>query len=432
MSGFDTVLVVDWSAGKRSPARPSKDAIWLCVARGGVAEEPVYHRSRIAAEAWIADLIHAEQVAGRRLLASFDFPFGYPRGVARTVTGSDDPFALWAWLEERITDSDSGHNNRFEVAEALNAHFPGPGPFWGKTARDRWPGVPYRKTGITFADIPERRLCDHAAKAASSCFQLAFPPTVGSQVLMGLPMLHRLRQMEGVAVWPFEPVDAPVVLAEIWPGLIEPAVAEEIAATPDEIRDRVQVRLLARALSRLPAETLAAWLADVPAEAHEEAWILGAGYAELLTAYARPGLRNDCFALPPGVHWTPVDTALADLRARLVPVTGTETVPVSAARDRILARPVTAARAHPPLANTAVDGYGFAGSRGPGARALPFVPHVASAGSTSRPTSSRAASNASGPSCTNTSRRASARSTRSPMPSPRTTRTGLARRTSRG
>ena len=37
-------------------------------------------------------------------------------------------------------------------------------------------------------------------------------------------------------------------------------------------------------------------------------------------------LRNDCFALPPGVHWTPVAEALALLRARLSPVTEAETV----------------------------------------------------------------------------------------------------------
>ena len=30
-----------------------------------------------------------------------------------------------------------------------------------------------------------------------------------------------------------------------------------------------------------------------------------------------PKLNNDCFALPPGVDWTPVDQALALLRERL-------------------------------------------------------------------------------------------------------------------
>ncbi|MEL7132962.1 MAG: gephyrin-like molybdotransferase Glp [Pseudomonadota bacterium] len=79
-----------------------------------------------------------------------------------------------------------------------------------------------------------------------------------------------------------------------------------------------------------------------------------------------PPLNNDCFALPPGVHWTPVDEALADLRTRLSCVVGTETQPVSDALDRILATDITAPRAHPPLPNTAVDGYGFLNGRGEG------------------------------------------------------------------
>ncbi|SPF78644.1 Molybdopterin molybdenumtransferase [Aliiroseovarius pelagivivens] len=72
------------------------------------------------------------------------------------------------------------------------------------------------------------------------------------------------------------------------------------------------------------------------------------------------GLKNDCFALPPGVHWTPVDEALDTLRDRLSPVVGTETVPTANSRGRILAADHMAARSNPPGANSAVDGYAFA------------------------------------------------------------------------
>ena len=168
MSGFDTILVADWSAARRAPARPSKDAIWLGLNRGGVSQEPVYCRTRAEAEAHITALIEAEQAAGRRLLAAFDFPFGYPAGFARHVTGSDDPFALWDWFEDRIEDAADGSNNRYDVAETLNALFEGPGPFWGKPHRDRWPGIPYRKAGIRFDTVAERRLCDTVAGASSS------------------------------------------------------------------------------------------------------------------------------------------------------------------------------------------------------------------------------------------------------------------------
>lgn len=72
-----------------------------------------------------------------------------------------------------------------------------------------------------------------------------------------------------------------------------------------------------------------------------------------------PPLKDDCFALPAGTHWTPVDEALAVLRERLRPVTGVETVALGDALDRVLAKEVKAVRSNPPLPNSAVDGYGM-------------------------------------------------------------------------
>lgn len=387
MTGFDSVLVVDWSAAStRAPAAPSKNAIWMGLVRGGVEAEPIYCRTRIEAEARIADLIAEDRDAGRRLLAAFDFPFGYPRGLARAITGSDDPVVLWDWLAARIEDAEGGANNRFDVAEEMNAAFAGLGPFWGKTHADRWPGIPYRKAGVAFDAVAEKRACDTAARTSSSCFQLCYNPTVGSQALMGLPMLARLRRLAGVSVWPFEAwQDAPVVLAEIWPGVIEGAVRDAMAQT-GAIRDREQVRLLARALSRLPAEDLAPMMRGLPPEAYEEGWVLGAGHeAELMrecdAPIAPPPLRDDCFALPAGVDWTPVEDALGMLRDRLHAVVGAENVPLGQAAGRVLAAPVVARRANPPEANTAVDGYGFAhDSVGADDPVLPLVEGRAAAG----------------------------------------------------
>ncbi|MEQ6201733.1 gephyrin-like molybdotransferase Glp [Sulfitobacter sp. HNIBRBA2951] len=384
MSGFDTILVADWSAGKRAGPTPRKDAIWIGITRDSVSHDPVYCRSRQEAEAQIAQIIAEEVAAGRRVLCGFDFPFGYPIGFARHVTGADDPFALWDWFERQITDAPDGTNNRYDVAETLNAMFEGAGPFWGKPHAEKWPDVPYRKAGIVYDLCAEKRVCDARAKASSSCFQLAFPPTVGGQMMVGLPMLNRLRRMQGVAVWPFQPwEDAPVVLAEVWPGVIEGAVRSQLAQEgADAIRDSVQVRLLADALARLPAPELAAHMADLAPEASEEAWILGAGLTDRLEALVQPAptLRNDCFALPQGVHWTPVDEALDLLRARLACVTRHETVPLADAKGRIAACDLGAVRANPPLPNTAVDGYGFAGGRADGRHRLPLVVGRAAAG----------------------------------------------------
>ena len=71
-------------------------------------------------------------------------------------------------------------------------------------------------------------------------------------------------------------------------------------------------------------------------------------------------LKNDCFALPPGVEWTPVPEALADLRARIEPITAPETVPLEAALGRALASDTVARRSTPPHDNAAVDGYAVA------------------------------------------------------------------------
>lgn len=72
-----------------------------------------------------------------------------------------------------------------------------------------------------------------------------------------------------------------------------------------------------------------------------------------------PPLRDNCFAMPRGVEWAPVDVALDRLRAGLSRVVGSSQIKTDAALGRILATDVTALADHPPFANAAVDGYGF-------------------------------------------------------------------------
>ncbi|GAB5437932.1 molybdopterin-binding protein [Falsiruegeria mediterranea] len=99
-----------------------------------------------------------------------------------------------------------------------------------------------------------------------------------------------------------------------------------------------------------------------------------------MTDLSPPPLRNDCFALPAGVNWTPVDEALALLRDRLTPVTAAEDVAIGDALGRVLARDVVALRSNPPQANSAVDGYGFSGAVPEGAHVLPLMQGRAAAG----------------------------------------------------
>jgi hypothetical protein len=280
---FDRVIVVDWSAANL-PTSPTNraNAIWIgCHDAEGSIEW--HHRTRAAAEAQIVSLIHTAREAGLRLLIGCDFAMGYPAGFALRLTGEPRVQGVWAWLAGAITDTDN-RNNRFAVASRINAMFSeGAGPFWSHPSGQHWPGLPFRRAGIDYAalGLAESRVAETAVPRAKSPWMLFNPGSVGSQSLLGLPMIHRLSQLPGVAVWPFATPDAPVVLAEVYPSLLAGPVA--ILANAEGLpADQAQVRLLALALHRLAAADRLAVLFDAPSEAAEEGWILGARHAPLL------------------------------------------------------------------------------------------------------------------------------------------------------
>ncbi|MEN8895678.1 MAG: gephyrin-like molybdotransferase Glp [Yoonia sp.] len=359
---YDTFVMVDWSGGNDRGATPTKDAIWACIA----GQDPIYFRNRQLVETWLADLFGSELAAGRRVLAGFDFPFGYPAGFAKTVTGSDDPLALWAWFNDNITDTEKS-NNRFDIAAQLNALSDGIGPFWANGLQRDIPLLPRKGNDRTATPFTERRAVEGRAKGSFTCWQMAGAGAVGSQVMMGMPVLHRLRETfaPDVAVWPFEAGTAAITLVEIWPTLFAGA------APMGMIKDAHQVQQTANILAAMDPQDLAK-LMDVTAP--EEGWILGVPQPKA------PALRNDCFAMPQGAYWTPVDDALGHLRDHLTTVTGTQTRDVSGAVGRTLAQDVIAKRAHPPTPNSAVDGYGFVGPLPDGPQSMPLVTGRAAAG----------------------------------------------------
>lgn len=271
---FDRVVIVDWSAASApSPARPSKDAIWIGFAdAAGVTTQ--YHRTRHSAEAALSGVI----ADGGRLLVGCDFPFGYPRGFARRLTGQATAPAVWQWLAEHITDDAANANNRFAVAAAINRSTGAAGPFWGCPATVVLDGLAARKT-VDYAalGLTERRQIETMVPRAQPVWKLYTTGSVGSQALMGLPMVHRLTTAHGVAVWPFADPGR-VTMAEVYPSLLARTVARDTGA----IKDEVQVRLLARALFALARAGRIGPLFDAPEIATEEGWILGAGYDDLL------------------------------------------------------------------------------------------------------------------------------------------------------
>jgi hypothetical protein len=202
---------------------------------------------------------------------------GYPAGFAARLTGVVRAQAVWAWLAERIVDGPDNANNRFDVARAVNGAF-GSGPFWGCPARQAHGGLGAKKA-VDYAalSLPERRTVEQLVPRAQPVWKLYTTGSVGSQALMGLPMIHRLAQ-NGAAVWPFDGLGN-VTLAEVYPSLL----AAQVTASGDKIKDRAQVRLLAQAFMSLARAGRLAPLFGVPDIAREEGWILGAGHADLLT-----------------------------------------------------------------------------------------------------------------------------------------------------
>ena len=307
---FHTHIVVDWSARSwPSPARPEKDAIWWATARitrrGVRVRDPEYARTRHDALGRLARSIAGELAKGRRVLVGFDFPFGYPAGVAARLTGTASALALWDWLAERITDGPDNANNRYDVAAAINRRYPGIGPFWGRPLSWPYSAIPVRASERTEQDRhpPERRICDIRARGAKTVWQLAYAGSVGSQMLLGLPALSRLvadpRIAGRAAIWPFETglrtPEKPAVIAEVYPSLLRNEVR---ARQRDcEILDSAQVRVNAEAFARLDAggglaPLFAGALGLTPAERRmvetEEAWILGLGHEEALEGALPP------------------------------------------------------------------------------------------------------------------------------------------------
>lgn len=282
--------MVDWSAA--SVPRRGKDSIWigLRVAGGGMRLENM--PTRAAARARLEQMFRQLTGAGHRVLAGFDFPFGYPRGTARALKLRGAPWhAMWCLLASEIEDGPDNANDRFEVAARLNRHLSGTGgPFWGHPqGRDYAPYLGPRRPRRASA-LPEQRHADAAVPSAQPVWKLAYNGAVGSQTLMGIPVLHQLRFRAPAAgitrVWPFEtglgaPRDpsARIVLAEIYPSLWP------VRAAWHDVKDAAQVASVAARLHRLDRDGRLAAAFESPALRPsmrrdvelEEAWILGAG-----------------------------------------------------------------------------------------------------------------------------------------------------------
>ena len=289
MALFSEYVMVDWSAASR-PKR-GKDSIWIGCGDGGAAAAE-NAPTRVAARERVRELLHDALRSGRRALVGFDFPYGYSRGFARALGLDSDPpwVAVWRLLAAEIVDDARNRNNRFDVAARLNRRLsPGAGPFWGCPPKLSSPSLQPLKTPFPHGPLAEfraveRHLLERRVPVRPlATWQLMYAGCVGSQALVGIPVVHALRFDPALAaaslVWPFETgfVTSPaaaIVHAEIWPGVVD------VQPRPGEVKDEAQVKALVREFGRRDrAETLGELFAPHGADEaarREEGWILGA------------------------------------------------------------------------------------------------------------------------------------------------------------
>ena len=229
MTMFDGYIMVDWSAtNKPTPLRESENAIWTAHWINNESNKPEYHRTRVKAYNYLINLLDTIDKASKnkqRLLIGFDFAFGYPYD-SYDGFGCKDWEKLWKLINTEINDSDKNENNRFIAGGILNKKFKNKRPFWGHPPpeNNRFDGLSYRKPKGYGDTLPsEFRIIEKMTRGASSVWQLFGAGCVGSQTLMGIHYLQKLRECTDCAIWPFEDINNNKhVIAEIYPSIWHP------------------------------------------------------------------------------------------------------------------------------------------------------------------------------------------------------------------
>ncbi len=292
---FDRLIMADWSAASApGPKKPHKDRCWVGKLDVGSGQPLLtYCRTRAAARAVIEQWT-ADPPPGGKVLIGFDFPFGYPAGSG--LSGGRALSELYgAHLQEEAND----RNNRFELAGRLN-HNLSPctdDPFWGHPPGREYRGLRPTRPSPWPDTIPEYRIADHALRhrGIQTVWKLAYPASVGSQVMTGMATIHRLLQrpaFAAAAIWPFETqwekALAPVTIAEIWPNLFYSAWKEHPVAARHDIRDAQQIAATLLALADADRNGRIAAMLAAPGDRsgdelaiieQQEGWIVAAAAA---------------------------------------------------------------------------------------------------------------------------------------------------------
>ena len=283
---FDRYVVVDWSAN--STPKLGRDSIWIGVHDRSGRVSTTNLATRRSAEAFLVELLEADRTAAT--LVGVDFSLGYPGGTATALGLSGTPWsAMWTMLSQQITDDERNRNNRFAVAARINERLTGSAaPFWGcpPSAAGKCLTTTKPRSGASLSEFRavEAALRNRGHRPFSS-WQLLGAGAVGSQSLVGIPVLDRLRNRfaDRFDVWPYTTgLASPpstrgvIVVAEVWPSMLD------VGDTGELVRDAAQVDTTARWLAAADAagELQAMFSPAISAEtatvaAAEEGWVLG-------------------------------------------------------------------------------------------------------------------------------------------------------------
>ncbi len=293
---FNAYVMVDWSAN--SKPKTGADSIWIGVLKRDVrfqfGFESFNTPTRADAETRLNAVLDDLKKRGEKALLGFDFPLGFPRGTGAALKLKNESWAgMWAFLAANVVDKKDNTNNRFAVANKMNRLMTDEArPFWGSPPKDvqRW--LSSTKPPEHGLDVPPvMRHADIAIPGVKPIWQIFGNGTVGSQAIVGIPAVGRLKTARGDAlkVWPFETgyktltaadlENVDVVATEVYPSMVK---AEPL---PGDVKDLAQVRALCQHFAKLdeagklapafgPTKGMAA---DAVLDAErEEGWILGA------------------------------------------------------------------------------------------------------------------------------------------------------------
>ena len=286
MSLFDHYIAVDWSANAKP--KGGANSIWISQSSHSYAGTRTSNpRTRSSAIRELEKSMSEAIQRNEKVIIGFDFPFGYPTGSARLLAGTGGWLSLWEMFGNAVVDDDKNRSNRFSVASALNERFAETGcPYWGCPESVANKFLSQKQTARAGGEFGDRRRVEIAAPGASSVWKLYYPGSVGSQAILGMARLWRLRRsfLDDIAVWPFETefsarLERNVVFVEIYPSLLtdlDPSI------TRDQAQVEAQVRLFAeldvkgelRAALAAPPNLNADELQEVILD---EGWIFGLG-----------------------------------------------------------------------------------------------------------------------------------------------------------